>query len=1152
MASIREKIKDGKIVSYQFIACLGRDEQGKQIRQYTTWTLPKGVGQKTARKEAEKQAALWEESLKQQEAEEAPVPVKTPTEHRDDFITFIEKTWFPLKVEGNDRKDKTIAFYSSILKIIESYFSGMALQDITAIDIETYLSYLRTEYSLSFLPGVTHHCKPYSNPSKIGLIRLTVYDAFGKMKTSIQFLCRRSNELKEEHKMKKFLAMLMVLILLATLGGVQAFADGEDVIEPVHVEAGDPPVDMNSVTVDHAVEPAVYAEASAVGQASITVDNGVTSENAEATAVVAIATVEGGTATVDVGSVSVDGGPPAVVATAENGGETSVTIETTVTDTNSAAPSVIVNAYEGTVTVSTGDVSVTESSSEENTVWGVYAQVGNAATGTTGDADVKMGDVTVSESDGKATDVIVHAETAGSTATVEIGDLTASGGQMASGLSTEVNPDAAIDVTTGDVSTAATAAGGNSTGVRVFTDGGNASIETGDITSDGGQFAMGVSTTVYEGGNSSVTTGDVIAASTEGSSQGIRVITDTGIATVKAGDVNSTSAGQYAQGVDVYSEGGTALVETGNVTANITEGNANALYVSTEGGTATVTTGDVIGAATDGSVRGVSAKVYGGSSTITTGDVTASVRDGKRDSTVDSIGISIEAPIGTSTVTTGDVTVTSGGDGFNSSYGVFMKGSADATVNNVTVTAEGGDYAEARGINISGVGDIPMIDLTVIDDTDGKATVTAGDVTATAQGNLYSFAQGISVGGIGAITVSAGNVTATADQNAAGVLVYPLETAMLSLSGDVSAATTDENSSAYGIDIEYPFYDDGGKPHETTVQITVGGDVSGTTAGISINEPSYDDNTKMVADLIVSGTLEAGTDGAVVVSPYVNDDNLDLTLTVWQIEWDKEDHAIYQQSWDDQGNMTIESNEYTQSLEEKINYIIKIEAGQEDIFAGTQETGLANETVAVKLAVPVGYTLKGAFTDEGKTAALLQDDEGNYYVLVPKSGGIYLSASLSAIPSSSEGSSSSSDDSAPEYVASIQQNQPQKQIPTRIVTGTVNGNTVTEEQSKVIVPLDGATLTALRNGNDAFAKALDTATMNDTGIVDFKGAFDDAEEEEIYITSIGSYKPGCMYTIVFSNGKVLYVLCTKYGELTIPFPKDASGLGYVVYFGSIK
>ena len=63
VATIKENRRNGKIVSYYFTACLGRDEQGRQIRQYLTWTLPKGVGQKTARKEAEKQAAFWEEGF---------------------------------------------------------------------------------------------------------------------------------------------------------------------------------------------------------------------------------------------------------------------------------------------------------------------------------------------------------------------------------------------------------------------------------------------------------------------------------------------------------------------------------------------------------------------------------------------------------------------------------------------------------------------------------------------------------------------------------------------------------------------------------------------------------------------------------------------------------------------------------------------------------------------------------------------------------------------------------------------------------------------------------------------------------------------------------------------------------------------------------
>lgn len=43
MASIREKKQNGKVISYQFTCCLGRDGQGKQIRRYGYWTPPQEI-----------------------------------------------------------------------------------------------------------------------------------------------------------------------------------------------------------------------------------------------------------------------------------------------------------------------------------------------------------------------------------------------------------------------------------------------------------------------------------------------------------------------------------------------------------------------------------------------------------------------------------------------------------------------------------------------------------------------------------------------------------------------------------------------------------------------------------------------------------------------------------------------------------------------------------------------------------------------------------------------------------------------------------------------------------------------------------------------------------------------------------------------------
>lgn len=43
MASITPKKKSGRIVSYKFKTCVGRDVQGKQMFRSKTWTLPDGM-----------------------------------------------------------------------------------------------------------------------------------------------------------------------------------------------------------------------------------------------------------------------------------------------------------------------------------------------------------------------------------------------------------------------------------------------------------------------------------------------------------------------------------------------------------------------------------------------------------------------------------------------------------------------------------------------------------------------------------------------------------------------------------------------------------------------------------------------------------------------------------------------------------------------------------------------------------------------------------------------------------------------------------------------------------------------------------------------------------------------------------------------------
>ncbi len=67
MAEISERKKDGKVVSFKFLACLGRDEAGKRIMRATTWKPPEGLSLPKARKMAEAEAYAWECALRGQE-----------------------------------------------------------------------------------------------------------------------------------------------------------------------------------------------------------------------------------------------------------------------------------------------------------------------------------------------------------------------------------------------------------------------------------------------------------------------------------------------------------------------------------------------------------------------------------------------------------------------------------------------------------------------------------------------------------------------------------------------------------------------------------------------------------------------------------------------------------------------------------------------------------------------------------------------------------------------------------------------------------------------------------------------------------------------------------------------------------------------------
>ena len=157
MATIYPNRKDGKIISVKLKAYLGRDEQGKQIFRCKNWIPEKDMTEKKILALAEKEAILFEYEAAAQYEEER----KAFKPNEVLFNDFVQKVWFPEKINPKEVRATTITFHSCMLKIILPYFEGQKLKDITDKHIERYLAYLkntyRTRYNTSLAPKTIRH-----------------------------------------------------------------------------------------------------------------------------------------------------------------------------------------------------------------------------------------------------------------------------------------------------------------------------------------------------------------------------------------------------------------------------------------------------------------------------------------------------------------------------------------------------------------------------------------------------------------------------------------------------------------------------------------------------------------------------------------------------------------------------------------------------------------------------------------------------------------------------------------------------------------------------------------------------------------------------------------------------------------------------------
>lgn len=181
----------------------------------------------------------------------------------------------------------------------------------------------------------------------------------------------------------------------------------------------------------------------------------------------------------------------------------------------------------------------------------------------------------------------------------------------------------------------------------------------------------------------------------------------------------------------------------------------------------------------------------------------------------------------------------------------------------------------------------------------------------------------------------------------------------------------------------------------SSVNLDVGGNVTGGITASTWNA----DNAEI--DVLIEGTLSSEQKLVTVDGDSIDES---LTLTVWKVDLGDRDTIV--EAAEDSDNQ-----KEAEKVEKNILYIIKYD---QPTVGGTlsvtdkdgnalqkshdHEVAKEGETVLLKLDVQDGYQVTGAFNGEGEKVELLKDDAGNYYVVVPKGGAVYLSAALEKIP----------------------------------------------------------------------------------------------------------------------------------------------------------
>ena len=555
-------------------------------------------------------------------------------------------------------------------------------------------------------------------------------------------------------------------------------------------------------------------------------------------------------------------------------------------------------------------------------------------------------------------------------------------------------------------------------GLEIKSKGGNVTAKADAIYSDDDGLVI-----VNNGGSINAKAGTV-----ESGARGVHIESTGGSVTA---DLNTVSAEDI--GINISCDGGIVDAETKAI-SSVDDGVA----IENNGGSVTVTAGTIN--AQDRGVNIESGKNGTGTGTTTVnvnGDISSDADkgiivqnydDGYKDSIAvngnitvtgnitgeETNGVRIEAIGDVDFVMTGNVSVATDTDAEGIHLGskdldnATECGTIDATLTgNIDVTGQSAEGVELFAINDGTVNFDMTGNITATATTEGDGIATAldvlnngGTINAQITGNLISSKDGIIIydadwDHVDSATLEEyDNVTMTVNEE-------ELLTVRTGENGEVQKTYVhvdgdtlvyyDENGKVIEVDKKVE------KSSDTRIEVT--GNVTAPETGVFLNVI----NDKAKVDVIVDGTVNGESQSVLLARDTVTDN---LTLTVWEVKPNEKGNLVERMTYmeETEGNV-IQHYGADEALEKSIQYIIRIEPTQTNNIstAGTTDyegyhVAKEGETVTLKLNVPAGYRVVNAFNGTTEKVQLLQDANGEYYLVVPRGGGVMLSVQLARIP----------------------------------------------------------------------------------------------------------------------------------------------------------